>query len=305
MTLERYRRPRLVVQNPGTPIREAARAMESNRIGTVVVLDRGRIVGILTDRDLAVRVIAAGHDTRTLLVRDVMTPEPSTLPIQATAVQALELMRLRRARRIPLTDRGQMVGLVTIDDLMLSGEVSREAISRVIRAQLAEPAELKPAGPTHPVKPVHPRFPSRSVAGVRRAARMLQTSREAARKVQDATGLDDTESAMTALEVVVEGLVRRLTPSEAHDLLAQLPMELNKRLYGVPSGPDRSLTRETIEEDLVRRLDIAADQAHELLDGVGTALEDMVSAGEIAHVRAQLPADLRSIFRGEILHRTP
>ena len=44
MTLDRYRRPRMVVQNPGTPIRDAARAMESNRIGTVVVRDRGQIV---------------------------------------------------------------------------------------------------------------------------------------------------------------------------------------------------------------------------------------------------------------------
>jgi uncharacterized protein (DUF2267 family) len=295
----------MVVQNPGTPIREAARAMESNRIGTIVVQDRGRIVGVLTDRDLALRVIAADLDPNRLLVRDVMTQDPCTLPIGATEEQALELMYARRVRRILLLDGDRLVGLVTIDDLILSENVSFEAISRVVRAQLAEASEHKPAGATHPTKPAHPEQAKRSVSGARRAARMLQTSHEAARKVQEATGLEDTESAMTALEVVVEGIVRRLTASEAHDLLSQLPAELHRRLHGVPSGPDRHLTRETIEEDLIRRLDIGADQAHELLDGVGVALEDLVSAGEIAHVCAQLPEDMRSIFTGEILHRTP
>ena len=295
----------MIVQNPGTPIREAARAMLSNRIGTVVVQDRGRVVGVLTDRDLAVRVIAAGLDPSQLLIRDVMTPEPCTLPIDASAEQALELMRSRRARRIPLMDGDKIVGLVTIDDLILSGETNFEPIAEVIRAQLAEAAEHKPEGETHPTKPAHPGLGLRTPASARRAARMLQTSHEAARKVRDATGLEDTESAMTALEVVVEGIVRRLTAAEAHDLLSQLPTELHRRLHGIPSGPDRSLTRETIEEDLIRRLDIQAEQAHELLDGVGTAIEDMVSPGEIAHVRAQLPEDLRSIFSGEVLHRTP
>jgi uncharacterized protein (DUF2267 family)/CBS domain containing-hemolysin-like protein len=305
MSLQSYRRPRMVVQNPGTPIREAARAMLSNRIGTVVVQDHGRIVGILTDRDLAVRVIAAGLDPSQVLLRDVMTPDPCTLPIQATEEQALDLMRLHRARRIPLLDGGKIVGLVTIDDLILSADVGFESISEVVRAQLAEAAEHKPPGVTHPTKPAHPDQGPRSATGARRTARMLQTSHEAAHKVRDATGLEDIESALTALEVVVEGIVRRLTAAEAHDLLSQLPTELHRRLHGVPSGPDRSLTRETIEEDLIRRLDIAAEEAHELLDGVGTALEDLVSPGEIAHVRAQLPEDLKSIFSGEVLHRTP
>jgi len=101
MSLARYRWERVVVQSPSRSAYDAARAMESNRIGAVVVQDSGRVVGIVTDRDLALRVIGYELNPTEARLRDVMTPNPATLTVHDSEEQALELMRARRVRRIP------------------------------------------------------------------------------------------------------------------------------------------------------------------------------------------------------------
>lgn len=157
MTLENYRRPRMVIQSPDTPVYEAVRAMESNRIGIVVVQDRGEVVGVVTDRDIALRIAGNRLNSSNIPLQDVMSPNPVILPLTATEPEALDLMRSRGIRRIPLHDGERIAGFITIDDLILSETADRHAIAEVIRAQLSEPAELKPAGETHPVKPARPR----------------------------------------------------------------------------------------------------------------------------------------------------
>src|SRR5262249_39764613 len=121
MSLEPFRRPRLIVQKPSTTAHDAARAMESNHVGVVIVQDRGRIAGIVTDRDLALRVAGYGLDANTTTLSEVMTPDVEMLPIQAEPAEALKVMRLRGIRRIPLLDGEKLVGLVTLDDLVLAG----------------------------------------------------------------------------------------------------------------------------------------------------------------------------------------
>jgi uncharacterized protein (DUF2267 family) len=154
--------------------------------------------------------------------------------------------------------------------------------------------------------PAEPRIGVRSSREARHAAHVIQTSRRAVQLVADLTELDDFEQAMAALEVVVGGIVRRITASEAGDFLAQLPSELRSRVIdATPAGPELSLTRATIESELSNRLQIGLVEASQLLDQIGMVLEQLVSAGEIAHVRAQLPKELQSIFRSEVAHRTP
>jgi uncharacterized protein (DUF2267 family) len=135
---------------------------------------------------------------------------------------------------------------------------------------------------------------------------VVQTSHRAAHIVQDLTGLEDAAQALTALEVVVGGLAARLVPGEARDLLAQLPSELRERvLEQLPSGPDKGLTRQTIEAELVRRLQIDEARASQLAVDVGLAVEQLVSPGEIRHVRSQLPEELRALLPDEVAHLTP
>jgi uncharacterized protein (DUF2267 family) len=163
---------------------------------------------------------------------------------------------------------------------------------------------MKPAGITHPIR--RQKSGDRSAGEARHAAHAIQTSHRAARLVADLTDLEDFDQAMTALEIVAGGLAARITPQEASDLLAQLPSEVRDRILdGLIPGPDTSLTRETIESELVRRLPIDAARASELIVQIGVALEHLVSPGEINQVRAQLSSDLRAILPEAIAHPTP
>src|SRR5258705_3449267 len=109
MSLEKYRRHRLVVLRPNESAYEAARAMEANRVGVVLIEEKGKLRGLATDRDLALRVIGRGLEPpRTPLVA-VMTHGPSTLPVDESEESAAELMRLRRVRRVPLVEGDRLV----------------------------------------------------------------------------------------------------------------------------------------------------------------------------------------------------
>lgn len=96
----------------------AARRMRDFRVGCVVVVRDGRPVGIVTDRDLAVRVVAEGRDADRTLVSEIVTYEATTVPRDAGVETAVRLMSERGVRRLPIvTDDGRVTGIVTADDL--------------------------------------------------------------------------------------------------------------------------------------------------------------------------------------------
>ncbi len=129
MSLRSYLRPRLVVLNPNTPVFEAARAIENNEIGAVVVQEEGRVVGIVTDRDLTVRVIGRGIDPKTTCLSAVMTAPVATLSPTDGHRDAIRLMQRRNVRRIPLVEGGRLVGIVTLDDLLLDEAASLDELA--------------------------------------------------------------------------------------------------------------------------------------------------------------------------------
>lgn len=120
MTLERYIRP--VVQAAlGTSVIEAARVMREKRVGCLVVVREGRPVGVVTDRDLALRVLAEGRDPRTSTVADIVTYDPIVVGVGDALETALEKMRVHGVRRLPIvSSEGKVVGVVTADDVMMS-----------------------------------------------------------------------------------------------------------------------------------------------------------------------------------------
>lgn len=284
MSLERYRRPRMVVLNPRSSALEAARAMENNQIGAILVQDQGRLLGIVTDRDLAVRVTAYGRDASSTPIGDVMTVDVATLPPGASQEEAVRLMRERNVRRVPLVEGDRVEGVVTLDDLLLDEAAPLDEVAAVVRAQLG-------AGGPAPTR----RFGT-SRAEERRLARSEAKYRRLVRQVQTATGLEPSDPAEAALAIVLAALVRRLTPQEATDLIAQLPSALHDSLLALPAGPDRSIGRETIASELAARLDVDPTRADEILVCIGAVLEQNVSAGEIDDVLSQLPLDMHPIF---------
>ena len=113
----------VVVVYRNTPLIEAARLMREHHVGSlVVVADRlsERVpIGILTDRDIVVAVVAKELDPRTLTVGEVMTGELLMIREQDGITDVLRLMREKGVRRVPvLTHSGALAGILTLDDLL-------------------------------------------------------------------------------------------------------------------------------------------------------------------------------------------
>jgi CBS domain-containing protein len=104
----------------GESVSEAARRMRERRVGTLVVVDGvGKPVGLVTDRDLALRVVAAGGDPRAISVGEVMTEQPKTVTESTPIESALSLMRSGSFRRLPVVNEGgKLVGIVSLDHVL-------------------------------------------------------------------------------------------------------------------------------------------------------------------------------------------
>lgn len=100
--------------------RAAAQRMVARCVGSLVVVDaRERPLGIVTDRDLVLRVIAVGADPSDTTLGDVMSGHVETLPEDASVEAALAAMRANAVRRLPVVGRdGSLVGIVSLDDVI-------------------------------------------------------------------------------------------------------------------------------------------------------------------------------------------
>jgi len=97
---------------------DAVNKMMALNMGAVVVVDGDdNLIGIVTERDMTRRVIAAGLDAGATSLGEIMTKDPDTLAPDDSALDALELMRVREFRHLPVTDDRKVVGIVSIRDL--------------------------------------------------------------------------------------------------------------------------------------------------------------------------------------------
>ena len=108
-------------------VRTAAQRMLQRNVGTLVVVDRERRpVGIVTDRDLVLRVLAEGRDGSAVPISEVLTTMPRTIQADASIEDCLAAMRRAGVRRLPVVDgKGILTGLVSIDDIL--GRLASEA----------------------------------------------------------------------------------------------------------------------------------------------------------------------------------
>ena len=107
--------------------RQAAEKMVTRNVAAVVILDAdGKLLGIVTERDLTRRVVAVGLAGDETKLGDIMTPNPDTLGPSDSALDALELMRVRNFRHLPVLDEGRVVGMVSIRDLYAAVKVELE-----------------------------------------------------------------------------------------------------------------------------------------------------------------------------------
>ena len=104
---------KLVVASPDTKVSDAAALMQEGKVGAVLVVEDGRLAGIFTERDAVYRVMAAGRDPRTTLLKDVMTPDPLTVAPEETFGYALLLMHEKGFRHAPVVVDGRPIGVVS------------------------------------------------------------------------------------------------------------------------------------------------------------------------------------------------
>jgi CBS domain-containing protein len=96
---------------------EAARHMRMSDIGDVLILDGDRVQGIITDRDIVVRALAADLDPAVTPVGDIATPQPLWIRPDQPAADAVQMMRDAALRRLPVCENGHLVGVVSLGDL--------------------------------------------------------------------------------------------------------------------------------------------------------------------------------------------
>jgi len=113
-----------VCMSPGASVSAAARAMKQHGIGTVLVLTDGRLSGLVTDRDITVRVLAENRDPQATPIGDICGGELVVLDPDDDLVQAAWLVRDRAVRRIPVLRDGTAVGVVSIGDLALEKDAT-------------------------------------------------------------------------------------------------------------------------------------------------------------------------------------
>lgn len=106
-------RKKLVTAPPETTVSKAAKLMASKNVGAVMVVENERLIGIFTERDALVRVIAKGRDTQTTLLADVMTPEPQTVDPDKSFGYALLMMHEQGFRHVPVIENGKPIGIVS------------------------------------------------------------------------------------------------------------------------------------------------------------------------------------------------
>jgi CBS domain-containing protein len=116
-------------------IADAAHLMDSANVGALVVMDGDRLAGIVTDRDIALRAVGQGipADGR---IDGVMTTDVVTISGYADVHEAYELLRTHAVRRLPLVADGRLVGLVSVDDLLICLAADMANLARPVTGEL-------------------------------------------------------------------------------------------------------------------------------------------------------------------------
>jgi uncharacterized protein (DUF2267 family) len=180
----------------------------------------------------------------------------------------VRLMQEHGVRRIPITEDGRVVGLVTFDDLVADGAVALDALRAIVTAQ-SEGSGRKAGG--------------RARVLTRARARAEAIHQKLVLAVADAADLDRPSSERTLL-VAICMLCRRLSRETAHQITAQFPSRLQPFFDQCLEEPDRNLTTAAIEKELGSALGLGGKGASQALEVVCKAVADSVASEEIDEI---------------------
>lgn len=139
MSLQQFCRKPVVKISSERSVAETCRLMEENNVGCVIVESAGKLAGIITDRDIALKVAGAARDPLTTRVEEVMSPDPIRISVDKNVRSLTALLHAYHVRRIPIVDGfNEVLGIVTLDDLieLLGDEMSE--IGKAIAEEFAK-----------------------------------------------------------------------------------------------------------------------------------------------------------------------
>lgn len=125
----------VVTVGPDDPLAGIAATMATEGVGSVVVLDDGKPRGLVTDRDLAIYGLGAEKPINELAARNVMEEDLFHVDPDDGVLEVIRGMRERKVRRAPVTRHGELVGIVTLDDLVVLLARELDGIATVIEAE--------------------------------------------------------------------------------------------------------------------------------------------------------------------------
>ncbi|KAF7600145.1 MAG: histidine kinase [Candidatus Dactylopiibacterium carminicum] len=114
--LEGKRTPSVISVSPDTSVYEALELMAAKDVSAVLVLEADRMVGIFTERDYARKLVLKGRASKATHVGELMTQNLLTISPSQTVDDVMEIMTGNRIRHLPVVERGQLIGIVTIGD---------------------------------------------------------------------------------------------------------------------------------------------------------------------------------------------
>lgn len=122
--------------HPEARVIEALQSMAQKDVGALLVMDGGRIAGIISERDYARKVILHGRSSQDITVREIMTSGVVTVELSSTIDECMALMTQRRIRHLPVCDGNQLAGLVSIGDLVKEVIAEQEQTIRQLESYI-------------------------------------------------------------------------------------------------------------------------------------------------------------------------
>jgi CBS domain-containing protein len=124
---------------PGCTLEEAGRLLGDHHVGSLLVVDGDRLVGIVTDRDITVRGVGEGKPP-SVAVESVMSADPVTIQGSADVFEAFKVFKTAGARRLPVLEETDLAGIISVDDLLLSLVAELGAVLSPVAQELVHPS---------------------------------------------------------------------------------------------------------------------------------------------------------------------
>jgi CBS domain-containing protein len=119
--------------SPDSSVYEALEMLEDKNLGSLIVVQKGKLIGVFTERDYARKVILKGHSSKETLVKDIMTDRPPYVNMDTSIEQCMQLMTEKFVRHLPVFENGELAGVISIGDVVKYIIEEKDAIIEYLR----------------------------------------------------------------------------------------------------------------------------------------------------------------------------